>query len=147
MILNWILNWINFERNSNIELNQFGYRTGLVQHMQNICLYKPNNIQTVLFNQNVIESIPGENILAKIMRRGWHWWHISCFGLGRGFCAGGEMYIMQIARITLATLRGTFGSLLLPPIYPQKKSESSTFKVLSLEFITGFWVGKYKVNS
>ena len=29
MILNQILNWINFERNSNIELNQFGYRTGL----------------------------------------------------------------------------------------------------------------------
>ena len=29
MILNRILNWINFERNSNIELNQFGYRTGL----------------------------------------------------------------------------------------------------------------------
>ena len=29
MILNWILNWINFAQNSNIELNQFGYRTGL----------------------------------------------------------------------------------------------------------------------
>ena len=29
MILNRILNWINFERNSNIELNQFRYRTGL----------------------------------------------------------------------------------------------------------------------
>ena len=29
MILNRILNWINFERNSNNELNQFGYRTGL----------------------------------------------------------------------------------------------------------------------
>ena len=27
--LNWILNWINFGQNSNIELNQFGYRTGL----------------------------------------------------------------------------------------------------------------------
>ena len=27
--LNWILNWINCGRNSNIELNQFGYRTGL----------------------------------------------------------------------------------------------------------------------
>ena len=31
MILNRILNWINFERNSNIELNQFGYRTGLAR--------------------------------------------------------------------------------------------------------------------
>ena len=29
MILNRILNWINFEQNSNIELNQFGYQTGL----------------------------------------------------------------------------------------------------------------------
>ena len=28
--LNWILNWINFGQNSNIELNQFEYRTGLV---------------------------------------------------------------------------------------------------------------------
>ena len=27
--LNWILNWINFGQNSNIELNQFGYQTGL----------------------------------------------------------------------------------------------------------------------
>ena len=32
MILNRILNWINFERNSNIELNQFGYRTWLHHH-------------------------------------------------------------------------------------------------------------------
>ena len=29
IILNWILNWINFAQNSNFELNQFGYRTGL----------------------------------------------------------------------------------------------------------------------
>ena len=27
--LNWILNWINFGQNLNIELNQFRYRTGL----------------------------------------------------------------------------------------------------------------------
>lgn len=29
IILNWILNWIIFWRNSNIELNQFGYRSPL----------------------------------------------------------------------------------------------------------------------
>ena len=31
IILNWILNWIIFWRNSNIELNQFGYRSPLFQ--------------------------------------------------------------------------------------------------------------------
>ena len=30
IILNWILNWIIFWRNSNIELNQFGYRSPLL---------------------------------------------------------------------------------------------------------------------
>ena len=30
IVLNWILNWIIFWRNSNIELNQFGYRSPLV---------------------------------------------------------------------------------------------------------------------
>ena len=33
--LNWILNWINFGQNSNIELNQFGYRTGLRHPAEN----------------------------------------------------------------------------------------------------------------
>ena len=30
ILLNWILNWIIFWQNSNIELNQFGYRSPLV---------------------------------------------------------------------------------------------------------------------
>ena len=80
--------------------------------------------------------------VGKIYQRGWLRWQISCFDFGGGgSLSGGEMYIMQIARITVATLRGTFGSLLRPPIYPQKKSEPSSFKVLSMEFITGSWVG------
>ena len=31
IVLNWILNWIIFWRNSNIELNQFGYRSPLTK--------------------------------------------------------------------------------------------------------------------
>ena len=34
IILKWILNWIIFWRNSNIELNQFGYRSPLVKRPQ-----------------------------------------------------------------------------------------------------------------
>ena len=34
LMLNWILNWINFVQSSNIELNQIGYRTGLAGPLQ-----------------------------------------------------------------------------------------------------------------
>ena len=39
--LNWILNWINFGQNTNIELIQFGYKTWLTLHLQKLIL-SPN---------------------------------------------------------------------------------------------------------
>ena len=42
--LNNLLNWINFGQNSNIELNQFGYWTGLPLWYHTHCLHDVNNM-------------------------------------------------------------------------------------------------------
>ena len=57
MILNRILNWINFERNSNIELNQFGYRTGLTWRQLYTCQSYPvdwNIVGKLVEKQNLL---------------------------------------------------------------------------------------------
>ena len=54
MNLNQILNWINFERNSNIELNQFGYRTGLGQLHPDLFFWRLISVFKVLDFSNVL---------------------------------------------------------------------------------------------
>ena len=61
MILNRILNWINFERNWNNELNQFGYRTGLPRCRQSTLYASPAQKAPVFLlrdRQTVLQTSP-----------------------------------------------------------------------------------------